>query len=178
MGVLSTYCQICGLPVQHDHYVPAELGSYFHIWRGDGSDETDPIIAFGPEHSWLRHAVGLPVDERPDEAPVTGLVHDGNLTCGDDDFNVWDGFDDRVAVHDACWQLAGRPQSWQPLERCEPPAEEERYRQQLFDFEAFVEDGHGWMLVDPDADSPDGLRSRRRIVELLSDAPPLPSLAY
>jgi hypothetical protein len=161
---------VCGLPVQHDHYVPAELGSYFHIWRGEGADACDPIVPFGLEHAWLRDTVGLSVDERPDEAPVTGLVHDGYLTCGGDVFDVADGFEDLVTLHSACWQLAGQPGSWQPLEHCEPPSEQERYRQQLFDFEAFVADGHGWMLVDPEADDPDGLRNRRRIVELLAEA--------
>ena len=169
---MSTYCQICGLPVQHDHYVPAEDGDYFHIWRGDGSDACEPIVAFGPGHAWLRQAVGLPFDDRSGETPVAGAVHDGYLTDGEDDFDVTDGFGDRVALHGACWRLAGRPIAWEPLEHLEPPAEEEPYRQQLFDFDAFVADGHGWMLVDPDADSPDGRRNRRRIVELLSGPTP------
>src|SRR5260221_8804656 len=116
VGVMSTYCQICGLPVQHDHYVPAEDGDYFHIWRGDGSDACEPIVAFGPGHAWLRQAVGLPFDDRSGETPVAGAVHDGYLTDGEDDFDVTDGFGDRVALHGACWRLAGRPIAWEPLE--------------------------------------------------------------
>src|SRR3954454_13958646 len=59
VGVLSTYCQVCGLPVQHDHYVPQPDSRYLRIWRGDGDDGCEPAFAFGPEHGWLRRAVGL-----------------------------------------------------------------------------------------------------------------------
>ena len=77
----------------------------------------------------------------------------------------------RIALHEACWRLAGQPTSWAPLAHLEDPAkEQDDYRQQLFDFESFVADGHGWMLVDPDADSTEGLRSRQRILGLLGAA--------
>jgi hypothetical protein len=168
VGVFATYCQICGLPVQQDHYVPMEIGSMFYIWRGDGSNACDPIIPFGPEHAWLRRAVGLRLDERRAEIVVEGLVHDGNIEGGGDDDNVIDGVGDyRAALHSACWHLADRPATFEPLEHLELSAEEEQYRQQLFDFEAFVADGHAWMLVDPESDTPDGLRSRRRILAIL-----------
>lgn len=175
MGVFSTYCQICGLPVQQDHYVPAQDGDYFHIWRGDGADACAPIVAFGPEHAWLRRAVGLRLDERPAAVVVEGLVHDGYFTDerGNDRPDgecVMDGLDERAALHAACWELAGRPGSWEALEHLEPPAGEAPYRQQLFEFESFVADGHGWMLVDPAAEGPDGVRSRERIIALLGDA--------
>lgn len=35
------------------------------------------------------------------------------------------------------------------------------------DFEPFVEHGHGWMLVDPESEAPDGMRNRRRILALI-----------
>lgn len=176
MGVMSTYCQICGLPVQQDHYVPAEGGGYFHIWRGDGADACDPIVAFGPEHTWLRTALGLRYDDSALLMPtLSGLVHDGWIETpegGPFASVVYDGAgDDRIALHEACWRLAGQPTSWAPLAHLEDPAkEQDDYRQQLFDFESFVADGHGWMLVDPDADSAEGLRSRQRILGLLGAA--------
>jgi hypothetical protein len=136
MGVLSTYCQICGLPVQQDHYVPAKDGGYFHIWRGDGDDACPPAVDFGPERAWLRDAVG------------------------------------RAALHRVCWDMAGRPDAWAPLADLQPPAAQERYRQQLFEFGEFgefVADGHGWMLADPAAADPDGLRNGQRIRANLGD---------
>jgi len=174
MGVMSTYCQICGLPVQHDHYVPAERADYFHIWRGDGDDEVEPIIPFGPEHAWLRAGVGLRYEDSALlMATVSGLVHDGYLESpggGLFGTDLMDGFgDDRVALHAACWHLAGEPTSWEALGHTNDiPKDENRYRRQLFDFEAFVADGHGWMLVDPQDGSAEGVRNRERILTLLS----------
>jgi hypothetical protein len=170
MGVMSTYCQICGLPVQHDHYVPIE--GMFYIWRGDGRDEHGPAVVFGPEHSWLRRAVGVRLEEeQPIDSALEGVVHDGIIEGDEDEDWVMEGVFSRAALHGACWALAGRPSSFEALEHLEPPEAEEPYRQQLFDFESFVADGHGWMLVDPDDDSPDGRRSRERIVTLLQAQP-------
>ena len=171
MAVFATYCQACGLPVQHDHYVPAE--GYFHIWRGDGGDECGPIVAFGAEHAWLREALGLRIDGDALLVPtVSGVVHDGGLEhpagpLFGADLGDGEG-DERMALHAACWRLAGEPDSWEPLAGLrELPEGEQRYRQQLFDFEAFVADGHGWMLVDPESDAADGLRNRQRILALI-----------
>lgn len=173
MAVFATFCQICGLPVQQDHYVPTEIADHYRIWRGDGDDACDPIITFGPEHAWLRDALGLRTDpERTDLTPtIAGLVHDGGLEIPGDLYAAFlmegEG-DNRMALHAACWRLAGEPTSWQPLAHLRDlPPGEERYRQQLFDFEPFVADGHGWMLVDPESDGPDGLRNRARIVALI-----------
>jgi hypothetical protein len=44
-------------------------------------------------------------------------------------------------------------------------------RQQLFEFQEFIDDGHEWMLADPDADTPDGRLSRQRILGLLRPSP-------
>jgi len=176
MAVFATYCQVCGLPVQQDHYVPAEVGDYFHIWRGDGDDACDPIVAFGAEHAWLRDALGLRIDGNALLMPtVSGIVHDGDLESQAGRLfgaNLLDGEgDDRMALHAACWRLAGEPASWGPLAHLRDlPEAEDCYRQQLFDFESFVGDGHGWMLVDPQSEAPDGLRNQRRILALIKAA--------
>jgi hypothetical protein len=47
----------------------------------------------------------------------------------------------------------------------------EKYQQQLLGFRALAGDGHGWMLAGPDASTPDGSRSRQRILDLLRLAP-------
>ena len=64
--------------------------------------------------------------------------------------------------------------TWAPLSHLQPPAAQAPYRQQLFEFETFVADGHGWMLVDPAADVPDGHRNRQRIADLLASEPARP----
>jgi hypothetical protein len=165
---MSTYCQICGLPVQHDHYVPIESGRYLYIWRGDGDDEYDPAVALGPENDWLRRVIALRLEDGEADPPAPGgVVHDGLFEGAEAESYVMEGVYDRAALHEACWTLAGRPSSFEALEHAEPPESEERYRAQLFEFEAFIADGHGWMLVDPNADSPEGRRSRERIIALL-----------
>jgi hypothetical protein len=171
MGVFSAYCQICGLPVQHDHYVALADEGHYGIWRGDGDDGWPPAVTFGPEHSWLRQAVGLRLDDRVPDVIIEGLVHDGIFEgSGSDDF-VADGIDERAALHRVCWDSAGQPDTWAPLSDLQPPAGQRPYRQQLFAFDRFVADGHGWMLVDPTDDSPDGHRNRMRIADLLGRKP-------
>src|ERR1043166_4552349 len=123
MGVFSTHCQICGLPVQQDHYVAREGEGYLRIWRGDGDDGFAPVVDFGAEHAWLRTAVGLRLDDSHPDVVIEGAVHDGTFD-GHGDF-VMDGVDDRAALHRACWDLAGRPDPWEPLSDLAPPAAEE-----------------------------------------------------
>lgn len=174
MAVFATYCQVCGLPVQQDHYVPADGGGYFHIWRGDGDDACGPAVAFGPEHAWLRDALGLRIKDGTLLAPtVAGIVHDGDLESPRGRHfgaHLSDGEGDgRMALHAACWRLAGEPTSWnEALDHLRDlPEGEEWYREQLFDFEPFVADGHGWMLTDPESETPEGARNRRRILALI-----------
>lgn len=171
MAVIGTYCEICGLPVQLDHYVPAPDGGWW-IWRDDGSADCDPVIAFGADHAWLSRAVALPWDETLPEPVVEGAVHDGCLETTDgDEIGVFPDIDDRGAAHYTCWQLAGRPNTWQALKDVPPSKNVEKYQQQLFDFQACVDDGQSWMLADPGADTPDGRRSRQRILDLLHPNP-------
>lgn len=170
MGVVSTYCQICGLPVQHDHYVPDGATGGWLIWRSRTDSDVAPAVALGPEHDWLRRAVGLRLDDSEPQTIVEGDVHDGVLECAGGLTFVWDGLDDRAALHRYCWEAAGSPGTWQPLAGLELPAAEEPYRRQLFDFAAFVADGHGWMLVDPAGGTDAAHRSRRRITDLLAAA--------
>ena len=170
MGVVSSYCQICGLPVQHDHYVRGAAESHWLIWRGREESGFGPAVAFGPEHEWLRAAVGLRLDDSEPQVIVEGGVHDGVFQCAGSGTFVWDGLDERAALHRFCWEVAGSPGTWEPLADLELPQEQEPYRQQLFDFETFVADGHGWMLTDPAGDTDEARRSRRRITDLLAVA--------
>jgi len=171
MGVTATFCQICGLPVQWNHYV--DLDGMFGIWRGKPTD-FEPAVKFGPEHEWLKKAVGLCLRVGMEPRLIEGEVQDGSFEDENgesiDDGFVWDGLDDRAALHRACYEMAGSPESWEALdERVSPRPELEEYQQQLFEFEKFVADGHGWMLVDPKLDTPDGNRSRERIKKLLRE---------
>ena len=173
MSVMGTYCEICGLPVQLDHYVPMPGGGFW-IWRDDGSDACDPAVAFGAEHAWLSRAVALRWDETPTGTGtvIEGTVEDGYLEGADGEgVGVFPDIDDWGAAHHACWQLAGRPASWQSLSYLQPSAVLEKYQQQLFDFQEFADDGHSWMLADPDAGTSDGSRSRQRILDLLRPVP-------
>ena len=170
MGVMATYCQICGAPMNQDHYV--ELENLLGIWRGgDGHEVCDPAFAFGKEHAWLKDALALRLDERQNVAVLEGQVHDGGIEDaegeGYDEGFLCEGLEERAALHRACWQLAGRPQAWKDvaLRRGEDPFEP--FKQQLFEFTAFADAGHGWMLVDPGSTSPEGVRNRERIAALI-----------
>jgi hypothetical protein len=177
VAVIGTYCEICGLPVQLDHYVPSPAGGLW-IWR-EGADYCEPVIAFGPGHAWLSRAVALCLDQALPAMPMAGTVHDGVLYLGGRDreagngvsVSVFPGIDDWIAAHYACWQLAGRPGSWHPRADVPGPEGLEEYQQQLFEFRQFIDDGHEWMLADPDTDTPDGRLSRQRILDLLRPRP-------
>ncbi len=186
MAVIGTFCEICGLPVQLDHYVPMPGGGFW-IWREDGPRSCDPVIELGPELAWLSHAVALPWDAddaedagdasdetRPPQPVVEGRVQDGCLEAADGrSIGVFPDIDEHGAAHHACWQLAGRPAGWQSLPDMAAPIALQKYQQQLFDFQALADDGHAWMLTDPHADTPDGRRSRQRILDLLRPEPSL-----
>lgn len=166
MGVIATYCQLCGLPAQHDHYVPTG-GDLLRIYRGatsdedEGWDEDARPFAFGPQHAWLLDAVAVPFGD--DEAVVRGAAEDGAM--GDGLF-VARGDDEALVFHHACWTLMDRPgrvdavvtavgtRAW---------AEVDAYQEQLFEFFELEADGRGWMLDDPSGSE----RSRARLETLL-----------
>lgn len=170
MGVFATHCQLCALPVQQNHYIPWE-GMYY-IWRGptqtpEGAPE--PEFAFGPEHEWLLRAVALRLDPGDEPQVLRGEVQDGSLVGPDGqdvaDCFLGEGDEDRVALHERCWELAGRSE-WEDLRvRLAPTAgaDVRPFQEQLFDFVALREAGLAWTLTDPQLDSEDGRRSRARI---------------
>lgn len=166
MGVMATYCQICGIPVHQDHYVP--MGGMLGIFRGGGDDPVASAIAFGPEHAWLKDAVGLALNDGETPVIIEGEVHDGGFETDDDDGLVMEGIEDRVALHRACWEIAGKPEGWEELEgSITLPEVVERYREQLFEFKRFVADGQGWMLVSPGGKTDDAKKNRVRILRAL-----------
>ena len=59
MGVMASYCQLCGMPVQHDHYVPTDREDSWMIYRSSGAHGVKPAVAFGPQHEWLTRGVGV-----------------------------------------------------------------------------------------------------------------------
>lgn len=170
MGVMASYCQICGAPVQHDHYV--EMDNMLGIWRGGEDHEVcSPAFPFGDEHAWLKDAVALRLDERRQPVILEGRVHDGSIQSPDgsdfDDGLVFEGLEERAALHRACWEIAGRPQSWREVRRATADDPFAPFKQQLFEFGAFADGGQAWLLVDPSSDSPEGRRNRARISKLV-----------
>jgi hypothetical protein len=170
MGVLATWCQLCGLPVQHDHYVEARGGG-FNIYRGsmpngghDWSNEPAQPFTFGPQHVWLRDAVGV---RRGGARPVFGIVEDGGLNPGSEEIFVADGDEDARVYHRFCWDLMGKPTEAADALRAQQTVLFEQlypYQEQLFDFQRFEENGKGDWLLDPSSNE----RSRRRIETALA----------
>lgn len=176
MGVFGTFCQICALPVQHNCYVPH--GEMYAIYRGTESyPETypKPAFPFGPEHAWLRKAIGL--RERPETEPkvVRGEVQDGTLETTDGGYyEVIPDEGDYLAIHEYCYGAAGEPEwaeiAW--IEGSEFWQSLEPYHGQLFDFQGLMDKGLAWITVDPNSDTDDGRRSRGRIAQILKQAKP------
>jgi hypothetical protein len=172
VGVHGTWCQLCGLPTQHDHYVHTSTGM-LKIYRGssvNGGHRWDPgerPFPFGPDHAWLKEAVVLPWD---DDRVLRGPIEDGAIEDGDgESVLVFDGGEDGLAFHRFCWELQGSPPSTDPAVRANHThgwALVESYQEQLFDFDGLAADGKAWMLADPEKDD----RSRRRIEAILAVA--------
>jgi hypothetical protein len=172
MGVHGTFCQLCGLPVQHDHYVRT-AGTMLKIYRGarpngghtwEGNERPFP---FTPEHAWLKQAVVLPWDE---ERVIRGPVEDGAIQDErGESVLVFEGGEDGLTFHEACWELQGRPGSTGPAVRANGThawALLEPYHEQLFDFDGLEGDGKSWTLADPRRDP----RSRARVEAMLAIA--------
>ncbi|MGV3619637.1 MAG: DUF695 domain-containing protein [Archangium sp.] len=153
------------MPTQHDHYVPTASGM-LKIFRGaqgpTGGHEWEAgekPFPFKPEHAWLKDAVVLPWEEA---RVMRGTIEDGAM----EDVLVFEGGDDGLAFHHACWELQGSPGSTGPAFRANEThqwAIAEAYHEQLFDFEGLVADGNEWMLEEPKP----GTRSRARIDAML-----------
>lgn len=173
MGVSATYCQLCGLPVQHDHYVPEAGGGLLKIYRGSspgGGHAWAPGEApfpFGAEHAWLRNAVAL--CPRPDRV-LRGTCCDGVLTqaSGAHEY-VGDGAEDGLVFHHACWERLGRPQAWADARTARGThafAQVAPYQEQLFEFAELAADGQAWLLEDPATSA----RSAERLAALVREA--------
>jgi hypothetical protein len=174
MGVHATFCQLCGLPTQHDHYVEARGGG-FNIYRGsmengghDWAAQVHQPFAFGPEHAWLRDAVGL---LRDDEAVVRGTVEDGGLLDPktEEEIFVSDGDEDALVFHHFCWDLMGCPVNPEHAARGTSQlgwAQLAPYQEQLFEFAAYATEGKAEWLKDPKRNP----ASRDRIAAALENA--------
>lgn len=182
MGVTGSHCQLCRLPLQHDHYVRAASEPRFKIYRGttpNGGhtwEAGERVVAFGPEHAWVMDAIGL---MRSDAGPalVEGPVSDGVLvdrTTGVEVF-VGEGDEDALTYHRYCWEQFGAP--GEAGAAGQSPRAQGTYGWavigafggQLFELGELVDGGLAWTLVDPRGDSPDARRSRARIAGLLAD---------
>lgn len=172
MGVHATFCQLCGLPVQHDHYVPS-AGGMLRIYRGaseggghDWTQEPQQPFAFDAQrHGWLREVVGVLC--LGETGAVRGLVEDGGLAGEDgDELYVGDGNEDAMTFHAYCWERIGQPErsddavhgggllAWAQLEP---------WREQLFDFFGFAAAGFGEWLEDPSRHEPSRARIERHL---------------
>lgn len=177
MGVMASYCQLCGLPVQHDHYVATDRPDSWHIYRSSDPRDCTPVVPFGPEHEWLTQGVG--VSHYEEEDPVMGAVEDGHLEdeSGEPHF-VCRGDEDLALLHRACWEMAGSPRCFQSIggaPRLHHWVLLSRYHEQLFEFEQLVKDGRGAWLVDPNL--PAGAENRQRIEAWLAEARRVATLA-
>lgn len=180
MGVLATFCQLCALPTQHDHYVPT-AGGMLKIYRGlePGGGHTweagERPFVFGPQHAWLKDAVALSL--LGEAKRFRGPVEDGGLadtTTGENVF-VANGDEEALVFHARCWELMGEPRSAGDAPRGPGTFEWSLlsvYQEQLFEFAELAQDGRGWMLADPATDE----RSRARIASCL-EAAKRPALA-
>ncbi len=173
MGVTGTFCQLCALPVQHDHYVPAN-GGYLNIYRGgtegggrDWSAETHKPFPFDERHRWLEDAVSV---NRFSTGTKRGRVEDGHLRSSPDDDDpafVWNGGDeDGFVFHHWCWEAIGKPERGEDTIRAAgllPYSFVAIYHGQLFELRELATDGKGWMTEDPRTSA----RSRERIEGLI-----------
>ena len=180
MGVMGTYCMICGVAVQHDHYVDTDRPNVYEIYRNKPYN-TRSAFDFGPEHEWLKRGVALP-EQPEDPEPVKGEIEDGALNGDDDEpYFVMDGVDDYGAVHEACWELAGRPAGYENLRHLRwlhGVTLLTQYQEQLFDFPGVERDHKTWLLADPAARQMEGGRNRARIQALLKEGERVAPLAY
>jgi len=172
MGVHGTFCQLCALPVNHDHYIPTP-GGMLRIYRGGTSDppqtwnDAEQPFPFTPDHDWLRRAVGI---EHGTNKILRGEVSDGNLTddASGDTTMPFEGDDDARTYHAYCYEALGSPTDSRALTARGTHAFAllAPYHEQLFELQLLADDDKAWMLADP-ATSP---RSRDRIAAAVGEA--------
>lgn len=185
MGVMATYCQLCGLPTQHDHYVQAARGDLpgppgYKIYRDPGSqtwERGERPFRFEKHHDWLCDAVAIMYDDR---RVLRGRIRDGALVSSDGGEEQWvgEGNDDGSVYHHVCWERLGCPKP--DRFRASTNGSYELsfialYQGQLFDFHELRDDGLGWMLEDPresarTAEHLDKLRDVARAEDLRRDS--------
>src|SRR5262245_28464845 len=179
MGVTGSWCQLCRLPLQHDHYVPELGGGMLKIYRGSEPngghrwEDGERVVRPGHEHAWLADAVAVP----PEGPVLRGAVQDGTLVdrdSGETAF-IWDGDDEAYAYHHHCWEVIGSPATMMVCPGGRGThgwAVVEAYTGQLFELATYVDHGHAWALVDPRREP----RSRERIATIAAQALlPMPS---
>lgn len=168
MGVHATYCPICGLPVQHDHYVATEQEDMWEIYREDNKPQGH--FPFGPEHHWLKRGVAV----SPEEGPFLGHCEDGALISDDgEEYYVGRDHEDYTAMHAYCWHAAGQPVDYNAMYHYKYVFDTtflDKYRGQLFEFSKCVASGDDWLLIDPTL--PEGARNKERIDAILKTKPP------
>ena len=159
MGVMGTWCQLCGLPVQHDHYVPDGSGHGLKIYRQGSEDgghqweDNEKPMKFGPEHQWLKDAVAIARDDDDGPAVLHGVAQDGNFedANGEDSVFVANGDEDAYVFHAVCWKAMGKPAPVEPEQianRTHRFSLQGPYQQQLFDVRTFVDDGKAWAFAE------------------------------
>ncbi len=174
MGVIGTNCQLCGVAVQHDHYVPSKRAGMLKIYRGSSPtgghawESDEDRFVFGPEHEWLTDLVAPPY--REGDPVLRGHVEDGEVAGR---FVAYGNGEDGQAMHSYCWRALGTP----PVALREPLASGFHewslvapYQHQLFAFRELRADGKAWWLVDPAGDSADARRNAARIGALAAQA--------
>jgi Family of unknown function (DUF695) len=185
MGVTGSHCQLCCLPLHHDHYVFAAGGSgmlkIYRTRRPGGGHDFEPgeaVVPFAREHAWLCEAVAIPRMGNEAQGVLIGTVEDGVLTDRDSTSTafIWKGDENALAYHRWCWERMGSPQSEADCVRAHGLHAwgiVDTYRGQLFEHLQFREHGYGWMLVDPVSSE----RSRARIDGMLARAKARPALS-
>eukprot|EP00747_Dinoflagellata_sp_TGD_P194740 gnl/TRDRNA2_/TRDRNA2_62512_c0_seq1.p1 gnl/TRDRNA2_/TRDRNA2_62512_c0~~gnl/TRDRNA2_/TRDRNA2_62512_c0_seq1.p1 ORF type:complete len:307 (-),score=51.06 gnl/TRDRNA2_/TRDRNA2_62512_c0_seq1:266-1186(-) len=184
MGVFGTFCQICGMPLQHNCFIPdpSDAGAdeqcrRYLIYRGSqgGGTVSAPAFISMTLHAWLLDVVALRHHEaeEPQVYRCRHGVQDGDIKLEDGrtiDLELGDG--DRFGIHERCWQLAGYAEradlafikcsvGWRQLES--------RFHAQLFDFERLLAEGSAWMLADPGLDTEEASQNRTRIEGLIAE---------
>jgi hypothetical protein len=169
MGVMTAYCQICGLPVTKHHYLMPYPGyqGMMSIYRGIG----EPGVEFGPKHDWLEQAIAVRRSLGQTPEIVEGQMEDATLVPQDPSLQRVNVLiiSKYAVLHKACWEMAGKPTLWTLKE--EPPDDPQigPYKGQMFDYIQFFEKEERWILVDPRLETEEGKLSHGRILQRIEE---------